>query len=198
MVQKISSFLCCILVLCLTGCGYAFTGGGSILPSDVKRIYIPLAENNSTEAGFSLILTEALRDRFEQFGVVTVVDQEAEADAILNTRILKVQRGTQSVTSKTDTALQQNTTVTMALELKRREGTMLWRNPRLSVSRAFGSATGAVVTTSADFAGGSLGGADLGGLNEREVARGQEQEALKSLAEQAARTVYDQAVAPDF
>lgn len=182
----------------LTSCGYKFQGGGSILPPDIKKIYIPIAENRSTEARLATLLTEAMKDRFERFGVLSVVDSAAEADAVLRTTILKVGRDTQSTTSQTDTALQLDTSVTIASELKRTSGVLLWRNPQFTVRRAVGTASGGIVTSSADFASGSLGAGDVGALSSRELSRGQEQEAMNLLAEQAARLVYDQAVSPDF
>lgn len=182
----------------LAGCGYQFQGSGSILPPDVKRISIPLAENNSTESGFTRTFTESLRDRFDRFGVVTVVEEGEPADAVLKTRLLKVSRGSQSVTSNTDTTLQQSSTLTLWGELRRTSGGLLWRNPNLEVSRAFGTTSDSVVTSSADFASGSLSASDLGQLGSREIQRGQEQEALNDLADQAAKIIYDQAVAPDF
>ena len=187
-----------LIVSSLCGCGYQFQGVGSILPPDVKTVYIPISENNSTEASFSTLLTESLRDRFERFGVVSVLDSQEGADAILRTKILKVGQDSQSVTSKTDVALQMNANVTIWGELKRPNGQVLWRDPKLVVGKAFGSTSDSVVTSSADFASGGIGAGDLGGLSSREVSRGQEQETYANLAEQAARIIYDQAVAPDF
>jgi len=190
-----------LIALCLMGCGYAFQGTGSVLPPDVKRVYIPVAENTSTEGGLSTILTEALRDRFERYGVVEVVDDISGADAVLRSRVIKVKRSTGAVTSRTDTTIQQDLTLNMAVELRRVTGPVLWRNMNLSVTRSFGTASGAIVTSSADFAAGSLSASDLAALESggtREVARGQESEALNSLAEKAAQIIYDSAVAPDF
>lgn len=182
----------------LTGCGYTFQGGGSVLPSDIKRISIPPVQNNTTESNLSSVMTEALRDQFERFGVVTVVDDPSEADAILRAKIVRVNRESRTSSSRTDTALQFDTVLTLAAELQRTSGTMLWRDNSISVSRAFGTTSGVVVTSSADFASGGLSASDLGALENREVARGQEQEALQNLVEQAARQIYDEAVAPDF
>ena len=182
----------------LAACGYTFQGSGSVLPADVKRIYIPMVESQTAEPGFSATMTEALRERFERYGAVTVVESESEADAVLNVKVSKVTKGTQSVTSATDTALQQNTTVTLAGDLRRVSGEVLWRNPSIKTARAFGTASQAVVTSSVDFASGSLGAGDLGGLNTRELSRGQEKEALTALAEEAAANIYEEAVAPDF
>ena len=187
-----------VLALALGGCGYTFEGGGSVLPPDVKVIAIPLVQNASTESGLTTVVTEALRDRFERYGVVSVVDDADAADAVLRARILKVSRNQRTSTSKTDTELQLDTTLTLAAELRRVTGPVLWRDNNISVSKEFGTTSGVVVTTSPDFASGTLGSADLGSLENREVSRGQEQEALRSLAEQVARQIYDSAVAPDF
>lgn len=182
----------------LSSCGYTFQGSGSVLPADVKVIAIPLVQNASTESGLTTIFTEALRDRFERYGVVSVVDDANEADAVLRARILKVSRNQRTSTSRTDTELQLDTVLTLAAELRRVTGPVLWRDNNISVSKAFGTTSGVVVTSSPDFASGSLGSSDLGALENRELSRGQEQEALRDLAEQAAVQIYDSAVAPDF
>ena len=168
--------------LLLSACGYRLKCCGSILPPDVKKIYVAPVENFSTEAGFANVVTDALRERFDRFGVLTVVEDESLADASLRVKVLKVQRGSRSVTSQTDVSLQLDTNVTLAGDLKRSTGDLLWSNPRLQVSRAYGTTSRSVVTSSADFASGSLGASDLAGLSSREVARGQEQEAFEHRA----------------
>jgi hypothetical protein len=187
-----------LVVVNILGCGYTFSGGGSVLPPDVKKVAIPLVENSSTETGLTTIVTEALRDQFERYGVLSVVEETKDADAILNARILKVRRSTSTVSARDDGALQQDTSMVLAAELQRLDGSVLWRNKRIVVTKVSATSSDTVVTSSVDFAGGSLGANDLKGLGGREVTRGQEQEALNNLAEQAARIVYDQAVMPDF
>lgn len=187
-----------ILAALVNGCGYGFQGGGSVLPPDVKSVAIPLVENSSTEAGLGTVMTEALRDQFDRFGVVTVLEESGGADAVLRARILSVDRRTSTTTSTTDAALQQDTVLTLAAELRRSDGPVLWRNPALTVTKPFAATRGVVVTSSAAFSESSLGAQDLEGLGTREVSRGQEQEALQDLAQRAARIIYDQAVAPDF
>lgn len=187
-----------ILISNLLGCGYGFQGSGSILPADVKRIQIPLVENNSTDSSLTSLITEALRDRFERFGVVAVVEEIGDADAVLKAKIIKVSKKSRTVTSTTDTVQQFDTILTMGAELRRVTGPVLWRNPTFTVSRAIGASGNVVVSSSADFAEGNLGASDLGGLDSREVTRGQEAEALEKLAVEAARKIYDESVAPDF
>lgn len=191
-------YLLIVILGTLSGCGYTLQGGGSVLPTDVRRVAIPLAQNESTESGLGLMLTEALRDRFDRFGVITVVENTSEADAVLRTRILDVKRDTETVTAKTESQLQSSTTMTVAAELRRVTGPILWANPNMVVSKMYGTTSDVVVTSSSDFAEGSIGSQDLAGLSDREVSRGQERQALESLTEEVAKTVYDDAVAPDF
>jgi outer membrane lipopolysaccharide assembly protein LptE/RlpB len=191
------AFAVAILVL-VSGCGYTFRGTGTVLPADVRKIYIPLVENNSTELGLSDTVTEALREQFDSYGVVTVVDKQSEADAVLRVTVTQVKRSTRSVTSATNAALQLDTKMSLGAELRRVTGAVLWRDNDVSVSKSFGGDSRVVVTSSADFATQSLGAGNITNLDPREVTRGQEQEVLRLLAEDAARQVYDQSVAPDF
>lgn len=184
--------------LFLSGCGYGFHGGGSILPSDIRSIYVPLVENESTEQGLSALVTEAIRDQFERYGVVTVVDEPATADAVLKVRILRVNNNTQSVSSRTDTALQYAVSLALAGELRRSNGGLLWRNINMQVSSTYGATGDTVVASSSDFAGSKFDVGALSALDSREISRGQQQEAFNTLSEQVAQKIYDEAVAPDF
>lgn len=197
-VRKLLSIALLFALFFTAGCGYTFQGSGSVLPADVKRIYIPIVENSSTEASLTTMVTESLRDRFERFGVVTVVDSYDQADAALKVRIIKTKKKTRASRSVTDTAQQLDTEVTLSAELRRLSGQVLYRNPNFTVSQAYASSRESVVSSSADFAGGNLGSADLSGLDAREVARGQEQEALNTVSDLVAKQIYDESVAPDF
>ena len=199
--KDIICFLLLLSVLVFSGCGYTFQGSGSILPPDVKRLYVPLVENNSTESGLTNLFTDSLKDQFEKYGVVTIVDDITEADAVLRARILKVQRSTGAVTGGTDSAIQLDTTMQIAAELRRTNGTVLWKNPNFEVSKSYGAVNELVVTSSAEFAGSGLGQSQLTALGQsgdREVQRGQEKDVLRQLSLEAASKMYDAAVAPDF
>lgn len=187
----------CITLL-LTGCGYGFQGSGSVLPPDVRRIQIPIVENNSTESQLTQLVTESLRDQFERYGVVTIVEEVTEADAVLKAKILRVSRKARAVTSNTDTVNQFDTTMQISAELRKANGQILWANPSMTITKAVGTSRDLVVSTSADFASGNLSSSDLADQNTREIARGQEQDALENISRLAARKIYDDAVAPDF
>jgi len=195
------TLLClCVLVLSTvsSGCGYTFRGSGSALPPDVKSIYIPQADNNSTKLGLATVLTDAIRDEFDAYGTVSVVDNQNEADAILKVTIVDVKETTSAVRANTNTSLQMQTTMFLTAELRRVTGPVLWRDNQIRVTQTFGADSSVVVTSSAAFAGGSISSGDLSGLSSREISRGQEASALNALSEDAARQMYDKAIAPDF
>jgi hypothetical protein len=68
----------------------------------------------------------------------------------------------------------------------------------MKVSKGYAANQNVVVTTSPDFASGSISSSDLASLSSRDISRGQEAQALNNLASEAARMVYDKSVAPDF
>lgn len=186
------------ILLLLGGCGYTLQGSGSILPTDVKIVTIPLAQNSTTQPNLGVVMTEALRDRFERFGVVNVTDERGGSDAILEARVVKLVRKASSLTSNTASALNFDLTLTVSATLKRANGQVLWRNDAVAATRTFGATGGVVVTSSADFAGGAIGTGALSSLDSLQVQRGQEQETLTLLADDIAKKIYDDAVAPDF
>jgi outer membrane lipopolysaccharide assembly protein LptE/RlpB len=182
----------------LVGCGYTLQGSGSVLPPDVKKIYIPFVENDSTEGAIANLFTESLRDQFERYGVVTVTNTRAESDAELLARIKKVTRNTRSTTARTDVADQFDTTLTLDVRLLKKNGTPLWVNQDLQVSTQVAASTTGLVSSSANFAGGLTTSSELARLDPRQFARSQEQVALQTLAQNAATLIYNSAVAPDF
>jgi outer membrane lipopolysaccharide assembly protein LptE/RlpB len=189
-----------ILAMCvfLNACGYTLQGSGTVLPPDVKAIYIPQVQNNSTELGLSDVVTEALREQFDSYGVVMVVDRQSLADAVLNVKIQNVTRTTRTVLGTNDTATQMETTMVLEGELRRTTGPLLWRSNMIRVAQGVGTDRSAVVTSSAAFASGSISSTDLQNLSSREITRSQENEILPNLATEAARKIYDGSVAPDF
>ena len=181
-----------------SGCGYQFQGSGSILPDDVKTVAIPIAENSTTEPGLGLRFTEALRSRFDRYGAVSVIEDSADADAVLRAKILGIDYRVRNVTSTTDIELEQELVMIIGAELRHKTGQLLWRNERLQVIESFASTSDVVVTSSAEFSSGNIGSGSLGSLGSREVSRGQQDEALEEVLEEASRKIYLQAVAADF
>ena len=185
-------------LLLLQGCGYSFRNSGTVLPPTVKKIYIPYVENRSTEATLSQLVTESIRDEFERYGVVQVVESRDEADATLKVAVLDLKRKSKTVAGRSNTDNQRQSTLSLGAELKTSEGKILWQQAPILVGGGFGTDRSTVITSGASFVGGTLGASDVAALGERELQRGQEQEILSQLADQAAAEIYEAAVAEPF
>ena len=187
-----------LATLLISGCGYSFQGSGSILPPDVKTVAIPLAENNTTEPGLGQRFTESLRSRFDRYGAVKVVDNEDEADAVLVAKVIDVQTEVSDTTSNTDIELESEVVLTVSAELRKKNGQLLYRNAKMSISDSAASVGDVVVTSSSQFAQSGIGSGTLDSLGSREVARGQGTQVVEDLIEEASRRIYLDAVAADF
>ena len=196
-----AAFAFVLLPIIASGCGYTFQGSGSVLPPDVRKVYIPLAENNTTETALGQRLTEALRSRFERYGVVEVVEHESDSDAVLRAKIIDIDTKVSGVSRDTDVEVESFLYMTVAAELKKRNGQVLYRNTALTAYEPVAGTGDTVVTTSSSFAQGSVS-ADtiqaLGDQGAREVARSQETAALDDLLDEISRKLYLDAVAADF
>lgn len=196
---KIVLSLAATAVLFLSaGCGYTFRGSGTSLPANVRSVYIADTVNLSSEGGLAEIVTEALKTEFDRYGAITITDSERTADAVLTSKVVNVRRDSTAVTSRTDIGVQFDTALVMDAELRQKSGSILWRATNMSITRLSAANSDLVVTSSADFAGGNLDSSDLGQLNNREIARGQDEQVLQNLAEQFAKRAYQEAVAPEF
>ena len=182
----------------LSGCGYQFQGSTSILPPDVKKIAIARVENDTTYSSVGYKLEEELRSQFERYGVVEVVDETRSADAVLYAKITNVDTRVRNVTSETDVAIDQELFMTVAAELRRKNGQTLYRDSNILTTESFASVADTVVTSSSSFAQGNINADTLGSLGQREVSRGQEEQTLDTLVEETARKVYLNAVAAGF
>jgi hypothetical protein len=186
-----------LVTLSISGCGYTFQGSGSVLPDDIKSISISRVENETTSSGLAAKFEEKLMSRFERYGVVKIVSAGEDADARLITKIKSLVTNVRETTGD-DIALELEASLVIDAELRRRNGQLLYKNPSLLVADTYGSVGDVVVTSSADFAQSGIGAGTLGTLGEREVSRGQEEQTLDSLLEEAARKLYLDAVAAEF
>lgn len=194
--KSVARFLLCLFGF--SGCGYSFQGSTTILPSSVRKVYVAQVRNNSTDARLGVLVTEALRDRFDRGGVIILVDGIEDSDAVLTAVIKRVEGGAVTSTSTTNQALQVNNTLLLSAELRRVNGQLLWSNPRLVVNRYSAVTRSAVQTTTGDFASTGLLASDVVGLSDREVARSQQQSVYGPLVDEAARRIFEESVGPDF
>lgn len=187
-----------ILGTMLCSCGYQLQGSSSILPDDVKFVAVLPVVNDTTESDLGPRLQEALELRFERYGVVHVVEEPNEADAVLEARIIDVHTQVRNVTGDTDIALEMELVMSIAAELRRSSGQLLWKNSRLMISDTFENVSDVVVTSSSAFAQSGLAADTFGDLGSREASRAQQEQAYENLLDEAARKIYLSAVAANF
>lgn len=77
--------LCCVL---LTGCGYSLVGRASNIPEDIKRVYVEPLVNDTSRLQVEQILTQAILDELVTRRRFEVINDEADADAILRGHVL--------------------------------------------------------------------------------------------------------------
>lgn len=186
------------ILLLLSGCGYQFQGSGSALPVGINKIWISPIQNETKYASLDTSLENALRLRFNRYGAVSVSKSRQNSHASLNTKVIDVSERTIGVTSDTDIAVDSEIIMLISAELVSKSGEILWRNPNLVTSAETAGVSDIVVTSSSDFAQGSLSSSDLSQLGDREVSRSQEEEALRELVNETARRIYLSAITPSF
>jgi len=64
-------------------CGYHLRGTGTFLPPGIKTVSVPMFKNLSTRFELDVKLTQAVIDEFVARGNVEIIDDAANADAIL-------------------------------------------------------------------------------------------------------------------
>ncbi|MFQ5911617.1 MAG: LPS assembly lipoprotein LptE [Nitrospinota bacterium] len=82
--------LAVFLALALSACGYHFQGaGGSTLPAHIKKIHIPIFDNQTLEQGIEVRLSDAIRTVIISDGRVSLANDLSDADALLQGQVLQ-------------------------------------------------------------------------------------------------------------
>jgi hypothetical protein len=118
--------VCCLAVavaMLAAGCGYRFAGGGDF-PFGVKKIFVPVFENRTSETGIETVFTNDFIYEFTRDGKVDVVERQ-DADAVFSGKISRL--NTQTVArSGTQSPLERRVTVYLDLNLIDGGGNVLW------------------------------------------------------------------------
>jgi len=124
MTNRIATAVAIGVFFILTGCGYHFKGAGLEAPEGVETIAIPVLQNQTAESGLGSIFAGDLIFEFTQNKVLQVVDAPA-ADAVLEGSIRSLDVNTVAHTSRYDSDVQR-VRVRLDLQLKRKDGQILW------------------------------------------------------------------------
>ncbi len=78
----------CILAVGIAGCGYSLVGRATNIPEDIKRVYVEPLENKTSRQQVEQILTQAILDELVTRRRFEVINEIADADAILRGSVL--------------------------------------------------------------------------------------------------------------
>ncbi len=123
-----------LLALSATGCGYRFSGGGT-LPSGSGDICISIFKNRSSESLFENTITNDIIYEFTRNGQ-KVSRNEAGADSVLTGTILSVTTESATRTSSL-TSVEKKVKVHISAVLKSRKGKILWENSELRYEQLY-------------------------------------------------------------
>ena len=125
-----------LLAVCLLlpSCGYRFSGGGS-LPGGAETISVLMLENRTAETGIQTRISSDLTFEVTRRDS-TRIAKSGNADALL-AGIVRTVKDTDIAHTGTSTASQRRVTITIDMQLKRPDGTVLWRRNGLSDYEAY-------------------------------------------------------------
>lgn len=182
------------LLTCLwlaSACGYNFAGTGSRMPQDVHTISLGPLQNATREIGIEKQLLESLEDEVTSRGRLAVV-ASGQGDVILS-GVVRDYTSRPSSFSSRDEALEYRATVSVDLELRRRDtGKLLWKTVGQREQQTYSAVPGVVVTSSSQFQRSTLNAQNVTQFTDIQLSEGQRREANERLIEMLARDVYNQ------
>lgn len=126
-----------MVTVCLisTACGYRFSGSGNF-PSGVKRIFIQIFDNRTSEIGVENDLANWLADQFTSRGnAAALVSSAKKADAVLTGVIASIQIETTSRVTETRAAARR-VILTVDSKLTTAAGT-IWSAQKVAASNTY-------------------------------------------------------------
>ena len=122
-----------LLYLVVSGCGYS---ASPTLSSNIKRIYIPTFENETTRYGIEQDLTRAVADAFASDNRLTVVS-ERDADVMLRGVIIAYEKGALTF-DRAATVDEFRVSISISVVLENlREGKVMWEDNTMNAWEAY-------------------------------------------------------------
>ena len=122
-----------VLVLLVTGCGYALAGRGNALPASIRVIGVPPFQNTSTVPEFDAALTDAVRVELQSKGNYTILPQGQGVDGLFVGTVTNVALQPAAFTS--DNQVSRHVIIVTASVEFREVATdrVIWANPSFQV-----------------------------------------------------------------
>jgi outer membrane lipopolysaccharide assembly protein LptE/RlpB len=114
------------LLVLLAGCGYHFPGKSGALPGDVQQLQIPLFANRTAKPQLENLLSSRVSEVFARNHKVTLVEQAAQAEAVLE-GVIRSYSVTALSYNQNDDISEYRATLTVEANLRQVEdGRLLW------------------------------------------------------------------------
>lgn len=142
-----------LMCLVMAACGYRFSGAGT-LPKGVKRVFVNLFENRTSEVGLENTITNDVISEF----VIKQKDRlatQSEADAILKGTIVSLRKDAISRTGAGEVQ-ERRVEVVVNVSLVDPSGKTLWSAQGVSASEAYAATGGIEASTAAGGQGSAL------------------------------------------
>jgi hypothetical protein len=121
-----------MVLLLFMGCGYHFTPTGETIGRDVKKVYVAVFTNGTSEANIESVFRNAFVDQFIKGRRFRVVKAEEEADALLKGDIKNLVISHLAYRGD-NIALEKRITVTLSLTLEEKNANKaIWRDENFS------------------------------------------------------------------
>jgi outer membrane lipopolysaccharide assembly protein LptE/RlpB len=130
---RLAVFALLAVFLITQACGYS---ARALLPSHIKKVYIPTFENETGRYGIEQSITTSVTEAFVTDGRLSVVS-EGEADAMLRGVIVKYEKGPLTF-DRAQTVDEFKLEVTVTVEFEDlRESKVLWKEDRFRAWKSF-------------------------------------------------------------
>ncbi|MDP8222356.1 MAG: LptE family protein [Candidatus Lernaella stagnicola] len=124
-----------LLVIAAAGCGYHLARPGNNLPPTIRRVAVPVLENQTMEPGLEALLTDQLRRRFAESGWVRISAVD-DSDAVLLGKVVKFKTSPIAF-NESDFAVEYRAQMNVWVRLVDREGRVLWEDRNLVKVREY-------------------------------------------------------------
>ncbi len=123
------------VMILMAGClGYRV---GTLLPEDIRTIYVPAFGNKTGERNLEVGATNAVINKLNVDGTLKVVSKEEEADSVLKVTIVDYKLRPVRYRNVSDPSEYRVTVIVEATLMNQHTGEPLWKNKRLGGESEF-------------------------------------------------------------
>lgn len=126
-----------MVLLALSGCGYALVGRGSNVPEDVREVYLQPLENRTQRSQVEQFLTRAIADELVTRQRFAVVGSAEDADAVISGAVVGF-NATPVTFDPTGRATEYEIAITAQIAFKRKgSDQVIWSNDRYTFRESY-------------------------------------------------------------